>query len=171
MPDSILVAYATRYGSTREVAEAVTAVLRDQRLDVDLQPARAVRSLEAYGAVVLGAPLYMSRWHADAMRFLSRQRKDLVARPVAIFALGPWHDDQKELQESRAQLDKELLKCRWLAPLAVEVFAGKFDPAKLGFPYTLIGPLKKLPPEDARNWSAIRAWAGGLAAMLQPQTG
>ncbi len=171
MPASILVAYATRYGATREVAEAVTAVLHDQSLDVELQPARTVQSLETYGAVVLGAPLYMSRWHADAMRFLSRHRKDLVARRVAIFALGPWHDSEKERQESRAQLDKELLKHRWLAPAAVQVFGGKFDPAKLGFPYTLIGPLKKLPPEDARDWSAIRAWAAGLASSLQPQGG
>ncbi len=171
MPASILVAYATRYGSTREVAEAVTAVLRDQSRDVELQPARTVRSLEAYSAVVLGAPLYMFRWHADAQRFLSRHRKALAARPLAIFALGPWHDDEKERQESRAQLDKELLKYRWLAPVVVQVFSGRFDPAKLGFPYTLIGPLKKLPAEDARDWNAIRAWAGGLAAKLQTQAG
>ena len=171
MPASILVAYATRYGSTREVAEAVLAVLRDQHLDAELQPARAVQSLEAYGAVVLGAPLYMFHWHADALRFLSRQRKALGARPVALFALGPFHDDAKERQEARGQLDKELLKFPWLAPVAVEVFGGKFDPAKLGFPYSLIGPLKKLPAEDVRDWNAIRAWAGGLAAKLLPQTG
>jgi len=171
MPASILVAYATRYGSTREVAEAVLTVLHDQHLDAELQPARAVRSLEAYGAVVLGAPLYMFHWHADALRFLSRHRKALEARPVAIFALGPFHDDEKERQEARGQLDKELLKYPWLAPVAVEIFGGKFDPAQLGFPYSLIGPLKKLPAEDVRDWNAIRAWAGGLAAKLQPQTG
>jgi menaquinone-dependent protoporphyrinogen oxidase len=168
MPASILVAYATRYGSTREVAEAVMAALRDQGLNVELQPARTVRSLEAYGAVVLGAPIYMVHWHADALRFLSRHRNALVARPVAIFALGPWRDDEKERQEARVQLDKELLKVRWLAPVAVEVFSGKFDPAKLGFPYSLIGPLKNLPAEDGRDWNAIRTWAGSLAAKLQP---
>ena len=44
MPASVLVAYATRYGSTQEVAEAVAATLRTRGLEVHLRPAREVRS-------------------------------------------------------------------------------------------------------------------------------
>jgi menaquinone-dependent protoporphyrinogen oxidase len=89
MSDSTLVAYATSYGSTREVAEAVAATLREHGLEVDIQPMRQVRTLAGYSAVVLGAPLYMFRWHKDARRFLSRNRQALTELPVAIFALGP----------------------------------------------------------------------------------
>ena len=98
MSTSVLVAYATRYGSTQEVAEAVTATLRECGLSVDLRPAHEVDTLTRYNAVVLGAALYMFRWHKDALRFLSRHRKALMERPVAIFALGPTHDpyDEKE---------------------------------------------------------------------------
>ena len=35
MRTSVLVAYATKRGSTREVAEAVAAVLREEGCDVD----------------------------------------------------------------------------------------------------------------------------------------
>lgn len=59
MSASILVTYATRYGSTQEVAEAVAETLREAGLEVDVQPARKVRTLEGRRAVVLGAPLYM----------------------------------------------------------------------------------------------------------------
>jgi len=76
--DSVLVAYATRYGSTQEVAEAIGETLREQGLGVEVRPAREVRTLEGYDAVVLGAALYMYRWHKDARRFLSRQRKALA---------------------------------------------------------------------------------------------
>ena len=168
MSTSILVGYATRYGSTQEVAEAVAATLRERGLAVDLQPMRQVRTLTGYSAVVLGAPLFMFRWHKDALRFLSRHRNALTERPVAVFALGPVHDpyDEQEWQDSRAQLDKALVQFPWLTPVALEVFGGKYDPEKLRFPISLFAGNE--PASDLRDWTAIRAWAGNLAAKLEP---
>ena len=96
MSVSVLVAYASRYGSTQEVAEAVAATLRERELEVDSQPMREVRTLERYSAVVLGTSIYIFRLHKDARRFLSRYREALSERPVAIFAMGPFHNDEKE---------------------------------------------------------------------------
>jgi len=171
MSASVLVGYATRYGSTQEVAEAVAATLRERGLEVDIQPMRKVRTLEGYRAVVLGAPLFWNGWHGDAHSFLSRHREALTQRPVAIFALGPFHSpiDEKEWQYSREQLDKELAQFPWLTPVALELFGGKMDPAKLRFPYNLpASPLKQMPATDIRDWTAIRTWASTLAATLQP---
>jgi menaquinone-dependent protoporphyrinogen oxidase len=164
--NQILVAYATSAGSTLEVAEAIAETLCEQGEQAEVQPARNVRWLDGYEAIVLGAPLYMFRWHRDAMRFLSRHRKGLAERPVAIFALGPFHADEKERQDALAQLDKELAKFPWLAPAAQEMFGGKFDPAKLRFPLNLIPALRQMPASDARDWTAIRAWAANLPAVL-----
>jgi menaquinone-dependent protoporphyrinogen oxidase len=166
MSASVLVAYATRYGSTQEVAEAVAATLRECGLAVDIQPMREVRTLARYSAVVLGAPLYMFRWHKDARRFLSRHSEALTERPVAVFALGPTHDpyDEKEWQDSCAQLDKELAKFPWLTPVALEMFGGKYDPTKLRFPINWLAG--KEPASDLRDWTAIRAWAADLKPIL-----
>jgi menaquinone-dependent protoporphyrinogen oxidase len=168
MSASILVAYATKQGSTQEVAEAIAAALREDGTAVDCRPLKEVKTLEGYAAVVVGAPLYMFRWHKDAKIFLSRHRQALMARPVAVFAMGPLKDEAKDWQDVRAQLDKELLKFPWLAPVAAEVFGGKHDPAKLSFPYNLIPALKQMPASDIRDWTAIRAWAIGLTAKLAP---
>jgi len=168
MSVSVLVAYATRYGSTQEVAEAVAATLREQGLEVDFSPMREVRTLEQYRAVVLGAPLYMFRWHKDALHFLARHHEAITQRPVAIFALGPFHAEEKEYREVRGQLDKELAKFPWLTPRAIAIFGGKFDPQKLTFPYNLVPGLKHMPVSDVRDWAAIRAWASDLAAQFQP---
>lgn len=168
MSTSILVAYATRYGSTQEVAEVVATTLREKGLEVAIQPMRDILSLEGYHAVVLGAALYMNHWHKDALHFLSRYHEALTERPVAIFALGPIHTDEKEWQGAREQLDKELEKFPWLTPIALEIFGGKFDPAKLRFPYNLLPGLKNMPVSDVRDWTAIRAWASDLATKLQP---
>ncbi len=89
MSDSILVAYATRYGSTQDVAEQIAATLRKCGLKVEVKPAKQVRSLEGYCAVVLGAPFYIGSWLKDAQRFLEQHQVALLERPVAVFALGP----------------------------------------------------------------------------------
>lgn len=172
MEEKVLVAHASKYGSTQEVAGTVAETLREHGLVVDIQPMRKVRTLAEYGAVVLGAPLYFGLWHKDALNFLSRNEDALAQRPVAIFALGPNSNDEKEMQGSRAQLDKELAKFPWLTPDVIEVFGGKY-PAKLRFPESLIAslpasPLHGMPASDVRDWTAIRAWASNLAAKLQP---
>jgi len=172
----ILVAYATRSGSTREVAEAVAAALVDKGIKNELKPAREVRTLAEYRAVILGAPLYMFHWHRDALNFLSRHAADLAGLPLAIFALGPFHDEAQELQAAREQLDKDLLKFPWLKTATVQVFAGKFDPAKLGFPFRLLmalpaNPMRQMPFSDARNWPQINDWAAAIASELKEKIG
>jgi menaquinone-dependent protoporphyrinogen oxidase len=166
MSAKVLVGYATRNGSTQEVADKVAAAFREQGFEVDLLPLRKVRTVLGYRMLVLGAPLYMFRWHKDALAFLSRHLESLKKQSVAVFALGPFHDEEKEWKEIRAQLDKELAKYPGLNPVAHEVFGGKFDPANLRFPMNLIPALKKMPASDIRDWDAIRAWAGSLASKI-----
>src|SRR5271157_1740457 len=108
MSAEVRVGFATRSGSTQEVAKVVAATLRDRGLEVDLRPLRNVRTLAGYRMLVLGAPLYMFRWHKDALAFLSRHKEALNRLSVAVFALGPFHDEEKEWQSVHAQLDKEL---------------------------------------------------------------
>jgi menaquinone-dependent protoporphyrinogen oxidase len=173
MPASVLVTYASRYGSTQEVAEVVAATLRDNGLAIDCQPMQAVQTLEGYCAVVAGAPLYIGHWHKDAHNFLLQHREALLQRPVAIFTLGPIRGDEKEWEGVRVQLDQELAKYPWLKPVALELFGGKYDPAKLRFPYSLVAklpvsPLYQMPASDVRDWATIRAWARNLSTLLQP---
>ena len=142
MSASILVTYATRYGSTQEVAEVVAATLREQGLTVDLQPMREVRTLDGYRTVVLGAPLYMGHWQRDAKRFLSRHKEALMQRLVMLFVLGPLRVDEG-WDEVRGQLDKELAKVSWLKPASVELFGGRYEPANFRFPDNLLAALAR----------------------------
>jgi menaquinone-dependent protoporphyrinogen oxidase len=167
MTQLILVAYATSYGSTQEVAQSIAETLRGHGLEIQVQPAKKVKDLSGYRGVVLGAPLYMFRWHPEARQFLARHHNMLTSVPLAIFALGPFHNKEDEFRSAREQLDKEMAKFPWLKPAAVEVFAGKFDPDKLRFPYSLMGPLRKMPASDERDWEAIRAWAAVVADALK----
>lgn len=162
---SVLVAYATHYGSTREVAEKVAEILAERGIETNVRAAHEVDSLDEYSAVVLGGALYFFRLHKDARRFLSRHRKALMDRPVAVFGMGPFNDTEEEFAGARKHLDRALSKKPWLSPVAVEVFGGRFDPTGLRFPHKNPA-MKKIPPADIRDWEAIRAWAETLPQAL-----
>lgn len=167
--NAILVAYATRHGSTVEVAATVAETLREAGLTVDLQPLRDVQTVTGYRAIVMGAPLYLYRWHKDAKHFLADHQQAIAKLPTAVFALGPFEDKPDDWDGVRTQLDKELAKFPWLKPVSVEIVGGKFDPETLRFPFNLIPGLRALPVSDLRDWTAIRTWANRLAATLQPR--
>lgn len=167
MSNSILVTFATIHGSTQQVAEKIAATLRDHNRLVDLQPVKSVRAIEPYQALVLGAPLYLFHWHKDALNLLARQRRALAQKPIALFALGPINNVEKEFADARAMLDKELVKFAWLKPSAVEVFGGRLDPPHFRFPYKLLPGMNKLPVSDIRDWAAIETWASHLPSLFE----
>ena len=160
---SILLAYASRFGSTQEVAETIAATLREAGLEVDLQPMQEVESLDRYDAGVLGAAIYNAKWNVEAHQFVSQHQEALGQLPVVIFTLGPLSASDAAKRNSRRQLDSELAKYPWLKPIAMEIFAGKYDPSKPGLNFFE----RFLPARDYRNWDAIRAWANELSAQLQ----
>jgi len=160
---SILVAFASRFGSTQEVAETIASTLSAAGLEVDLQPMQEVKSLDRYDAVLLGAAIYNAKWNAEAHQFVLQHQDDLTRLPVAIFTLGPLSASEAARRNSRRQLDSELAKYPWMKPVALEIFAGKYDPSKPGLNFFE----RFLPARDYRNWDAIRAWANELSALLQ----
>jgi len=159
----ILVAYASKNGSTREVAEVIAGVLRANDYPVDLRDAAEVNEIDSYRGVVLGGSIYIGRLHPDALDFLERHSDRLTELPLAVFALGPRSLADDEVAQSRAQLDSALAKVPEVAPATVAVFGGVVDPTKLRCPFN------RLPASDARDWPSIRAWAAETASLFAPQ--
>ncbi|HTV13767.1 MAG TPA: flavodoxin domain-containing protein [Acidobacteriaceae bacterium] len=166
MSASFLITWATRSGSTEEVARQLAAVLIEKGVAVDARPMREVQSLDGYRAAILGAPLYIGRLHRDARRFLAAHRDELCARRVALFVLGPVHAEEGEFATAERQLRRELKKYPWFAPAVQQIFGGRWDPSKLGFPLTWMPALRNVEASDARDWVAIRAWAATLCDRL-----
>jgi menaquinone-dependent protoporphyrinogen oxidase len=158
----ILVAYASRYGSTREVAEAIAATLRRHGLLAEVKAAEEVQNLDGYGGVVLGGGIYIGRWHGDARAFVKRFKRELAELPSAVFALGPidqqprhWADTEKVFRGTLAKLPVE--------PIETRLFGGAVEPGRLPF------PLNHMPAADLRDWDVVREWADELAGLFQPE--
>ncbi len=54
MSGKILVAYATKCGSTREIAEFMVKTLQEKGVDADLSEMKTVKSVKDYNGLVLG---------------------------------------------------------------------------------------------------------------------
>jgi menaquinone-dependent protoporphyrinogen oxidase len=161
----VLVAYATKYGSTREVAERVATVLEEMGHTAEVRAAPEVGPVEGFSAVVLGGALYYFRLHRDARRFLKSHRRELEKLPVAVFAMGPFNNTTEEFDGARQQLAKALGKFDWLQPASTQIFGGAFSPEALRFPDNNPA-MKKMEPVDIRDWDAIDEWARSLPGAL-----
>jgi menaquinone-dependent protoporphyrinogen oxidase len=170
MAASILVAYATKYGSTEGVANAVADELRGIDFDAELAPVGDVPTVDGFDAVVLGTPIYIGKLLKEARTFLARHRRALEEMPVAVFALGPTSRDD-DFAEPQQQFDDCLADVPWLDPVEARLFCGALDPEALRFPDSLVktlpaSPLRGKPATDGRDWDAIRAWARELPLRL-----
>jgi menaquinone-dependent protoporphyrinogen oxidase len=155
---TLLVAYASKRGSTKEVAEALVERLRRDGQEAEVRSAADVDDLAPYEGVVLGGSFYVGRWHDDAVGFLTRHWRELSKRPVWAFGLGPKTSEEDDLAAARSQLEKVLRKMARVEARSVAVFGGVINPSKLRF------PMNRMPASDARDWEAIRSWADEIAA-------
>lgn len=158
MTKQVLIAYASRHGSTAEIAAAIAKELTDLGQDTTTAHMKDISSVNGYDLVILGAPLYMGRLEKDFSRFISRFGSDLQNVPVAAFAVGlaPVRKEPDVVQTSMDTLCSSLGSIK---PVSTALFAGRVDPAQLSFISRKIIAMVKAPSGDFREWDKISAWA------------
>ena len=178
MAVKVLVAYATKYDSTKGIAKFIAERLRQYSLDVDLQDIRSAHDLESYDAFVIGSAVYMLRWLKEAREFVLQNRKLLASRPVWLFSSGPLGTVSKDAQ-GRDLRDvsgpREIGTLREAVnPRNHKIFFGALDVNKLGLGYRAVLKLpavrESLSEGDFRDWKEIEIWASGIAQELGPSS-
>ena len=143
MAGKVLVVYASKCGSTGEIAKAVAEEIAKRGPAADVMPVEKVTDLTGYSAVVLGSAVRFGQWLAPAVGFAARFHDPLQRMPVAIFtahimALGESEEDRAARQAYIAPVLKEI------TPVSTAFFAGKVDPDKLSFvEKTISSPVAK----------------------------
>ena len=173
----VLVAYASRHGSTAGIAERIADRLRTNEIDAHATEVGKVGSLEGYVGFVVGSAAYVYRWLKEATKFVRRNRKTLAGSPLWLFSSGPVGTDlvdEKGRNIFEATRPKEFDELEEsLRPRDTKVFFGAWDPdseAKgLAERFMKLMPVAKasMPSGDFRDWDAIDAWADEIAQSLQ----
>jgi menaquinone-dependent protoporphyrinogen oxidase len=161
----VLVAYGTKRGSTRDIAEAVGEELRQAGMRVDVRAAGDVRDVARYGAVVLGGALYMSRWHRAARGFGRRFAPLLQERPVWLFSSGPLDATASEGEIPPVAAVAKLRD--GIGARGHATFGGRLEADATGFPASAMA---KTMAGDHRDFDRIRAWARRISEDLGATT-
>jgi menaquinone-dependent protoporphyrinogen oxidase len=164
----VLVAYASKYGATAEIAEKIGQVLRESGSQVDVSPVKAIKNLKSYDAVILGSAAYMFRWRSDAVSFLKKNQKLLAERPIWLFYSGPLgKGDALELVKGQ-RFPKPLKPViDHIKPRDTAVFHGFINMDKLNFFERFAFKKSPAMQGDFRDWDAIISWAKSIAAELK----
>jgi menaquinone-dependent protoporphyrinogen oxidase len=158
---TILVAYGSKRGGTGGLAHMVGDALREEGFSVEVAPARTVKSVQDYEAVIVGGGLYAARWHKDARRFVRRHVHDLRRRPVYLFSSGP-------LDHSATQTDIPPVKGvqKVMGDIGARghvTFGGRLAPDAKGFPASVMA---KKNAGDWRDVGHVHVWTHEIAQAL-----
>jgi menaquinone-dependent protoporphyrinogen oxidase len=165
MQFKVLVAYSSKHGSTREIAQRIGGRLRAGGLIPDVRDIGAVSDVSPYDAVVLGSAVYMGAWRREATEFARKHSTELAARPVWLFSSGPLGEPSLEEPRHLAELRAAL------KPRGHTVFTGALDSSKLSLPERIVisavaGQVNHALEGDFRDWKEIDTWAGSIAEAL-----
>ena len=172
MNDRTLVLYASKDGSTAQIAEAIAAELRQADVDVDLADVAFAPPLGSYRTVILGSAVYMARWRPEARRFVKRHIKELAERDVWLFSSGPVGDAKLDEDGFCAVPPFAKRYAKKVGAREHVLFGGRVKADSSSF--MARGMAEKMSEEerDRRDWDRIRAWARKIAtgeASAPPQ--
>jgi menaquinone-dependent protoporphyrinogen oxidase len=168
MQDRVLVAYASKYDATAEIAEKIGEVIRQEGFQVDVLPAEKAADVSPYKAVVLGSAVYIGAWRKQAAEFLKVNEPALSEMPVWFFSSGPTGegDPVERLQGWRFPESLQPVADR-VKPRDTVVFHGMLNIKKMNFLEKWVTNKMKAPVGDFRDWQAVAAWAAGIAEALK----
>ncbi len=161
MEKRVLVAYASKYGSTGGVADAIGKELCSKEVAADVLLIKNVRNISSYQAVVIGSPIYMGKWMSEAVDFLKKNKDILSQVPVAYFlvCMTLSQPTEKNRDKALSYMDPILKAVPEIKPVEIGTFAGSMDYTNLSWLNQKILKSKGTPEGDFRDWNAIRAWA------------
>ena len=170
MENRILIAYASKYGSTREVAERIGQVLRKEGCEVDVRSVKDVKDLSTYQSVIIGSATRMEKLLSEAVEFATQHASELQRMTTAYFVTGVTM--KQDTPENRAKAIGFLHPlCAIKQPIRMGLFAGKLDYAKIGLLWRTMAKQDKtglMTEGDFRDWPGIEAWAREVASALVP---
>jgi menaquinone-dependent protoporphyrinogen oxidase len=174
MQQEVLITYGSRSRSTKEVAEAIGATMKEAGVQVDVRPMEKLTSISDDTSLVMGTAFYGGHFPKEFRRFLKQFQRELGNVRPWIFVLVPAENEGKHFASAEEEARQELAKYPWLHTADVRVMGGSVNPRHLGLPFLIslamkLNPMRKVPASDVRDWDFIRRWAEAVAEHMKKE--
>lgn len=167
MGKRVLVVYASKYGSTGGVADAIGKELCSKDVASDVVLIKNADNIRSYQGAIIGSAIYMGKWMSEAIDFVKENRDVLCNVPVAYFLVGMTLAKNPEKRaEVLSYVDPILKDVPEIKPVGIGTFAGAMDYNNLSWINKKILRSKGTPEGDFRDWNAIRSWAMDIKRTL-----
>ena len=158
MSNRILVTYATKAGSTAEIAAKIGEHLSERGFEVDVINVKSKPDPKDYQTVILGSCIRMGGWLPEMLDYIKTNQFALNSTQAALFTVHMLNagDDEASKTARNAYMDK----VRALMPGTEEVyFLGAMDFSKLSMLDRFISKMVKAEESDQRDWDKIKSWS------------
>ncbi|MBN1306251.1 MAG: twin-arginine translocation signal domain-containing protein [Anaerolineales bacterium] len=152
--NKVLITYASKCGSTAEIAQTIGQTISKTGAFVEVLPIALVSSLSSYQTVFLGSAIRRGSWLPEAKSFIANHQQELGNMPTAWFTVCMTL--YQDTPENRQKVKDFLQPVREIfQPQSEGYFAGKVDPKKLSLLDNTILNIIGVPEGDYRNWNTI----------------
>jgi len=159
----ILIAYASKYGATREVAERIAQRLQKAGKQAEAKSVKEIADLGKPEGVIVGSALYQGGWLPEATTFVRKNATALSHIPTWLFSVGPL---AKEVEDEEQPVELAEFRDK-IAHKHHAVFHGALDHTKLDRSDRITMKAAGAPQGDFRNWDAIGTWVDQIAKSLK----
>jgi len=160
---AVLVAYASKHGSTQGIAERIAEQLRQLGKEAEARPVGEVSDPGSYEAFVIGSAIYYGSWLKEAAEWVHQHQAVLAQHPVWLFSVGPLGTEVQDAEQQPKEMTEFQQAIR---PREQRIFFGALDYSHLSFAEWVMVKAVRAPEGDFRDWQVIEAWAASIARNL-----
>lgn len=167
MTNKILITYASKHGSTAEIAEKIHEIFTNHGLKCEIKSVEDVNDISAYETIVLGSAVYIGQWRKSTVKFLKKNEETLIKKKLWLFSTGPTgKGDPVELLKGWKYPDALKDTIDKISPEEITVFHGALNEAKLNTFEKMTIKMVKAPMGDYRDWEQVKLWANDIIKSL-----
>ncbi len=188
----ILIAFGSRYGSSKEISYKIGEILKQQGFEVEIFDLNKTRnnkfpSVELYDGVILGSGIRIGKWTKKAKQFLINNKTILEEKkiPIGIFVSSLLASEPTLYESSKQEFLLPTLKKIGFEPNLSDIFGGVYDLSETTqkkwyermlvkrvlnqekYKGTILPGFKDNIRNDYRDWNKIEAFANEFAKIIK----